>query len=84
MLKNAILPTITVIGMSVAFLFSGAALVETVFGWPGMGRLLISAIATRDYQVLTGIYFVLSLSVAIVMILVDFLYSLVDPRVRYD
>lgn len=83
-LKNAILPTITVIGMSVAFLFSGAALVETVFGWPGMGRLLISAIGSRDYQVLTGIYFVLSLSVAIVMILVDFIYSLVDPRVRYD
>lgn len=83
-LKNAILPTITVVGMSIAFLFSGAALVETVFGWPGMGRLLIEAIAKRDYQVLTGIYFILSLSVAITMILVDVVYSLVDPRVRYE
>lgn len=83
-LKNALLPTLTVIGMSVAFLFSGAALVETVFGWPGMGRLLISAIGSRDYQVLTGIYFVLSLSVAVVMIVIDILYSLADPRVRYE
>lgn len=83
-LKNAILPTITVIGMSIAFLFSGASLVETVFGWPGMGRLLISSIAKRDYQVLTGIYFILSVSVAVAMILIDVVYSLVDPRVRYE
>lgn len=83
-LKNAILPTITVIGMSVAFLFSGAALVETIFGWPGMGRLLISAIASRDYQVLTGIYLVLSVSVAITMIVVDVVYSLIDPRIKYE
>lgn len=83
-LKNAILPTITVVGMSVAFLFSGAALVETIFGWPGMGRLLISAIGSRDYQVLTGIYFVLSVSVAVTMIVVDLLYSVADPRIKYE
>ena len=83
-LKNAILPTITVIGMSVAFLFSGAALVETVFGWPGMGRLLITAISMRDYQVLTGIYLMISISVAVAMIAIDVLYSVVDPRVKYE
>lgn len=82
--KNAILPTITVVGMNIAFLLSGAVLLETVFAWPGMGRLLMGSIGKRDYPVLQGIYFVLSLSVAAMMILVDIVYGIVDPRIKHD
>lgn len=83
-LRNAIIPTITVVGMSMGFLLSGSALIETVFAWPGMGRLLLTSISTRDYQVLTGIYLVLSVSVAVAMIAVDILYSFIDPRIQYE
>lgn len=83
-LRNAILPTVTIVGMSFAFLLSGSALIETVFAWPGMGRLLMDSIARRDYQVLTGIYLVISVSVAIVMLAVDILYGFIDPRIKYN
>jgi len=82
--KNAILPTITVVGMSVAFLLMGSVLLETVFSWPGMGRLLMGSINKRDYPVLTGVYFILSCSVAIMMIVVDIIYGMVDPRIKND
>jgi len=83
-LKNAIIPTITVFGMSLAFMITGAALLETVFSWPGLGRLLLDSIYARDYPVLSGIYLLLSISVAAFMILIDLVYSWVDPRIRYD
>lgn len=83
-LKNAIIPTITVFGMSLAFMITGAALLETVFSWPGLGRLLLDSIYARDYPVLSGIYLLLSISVAVFMILIDVVYSWVDPRIRYD
>jgi len=82
--KNAMLPTITVVGMSIAFLFSGAVLIETVFAWPGMGRLLIDSISRRDYPILTGIYFIISVAVATMMILIDIVYGIVDPRIKHD
>ena len=83
-LRNAILPTVTVVGMSLAFLLSGSVLIETVFAWPGMGRLMFSSISKRDYPVLTGIYLVTSVVICIAMILVDILYGFIDPRIRYD
>ena len=83
-LRNAILPTVTVLGMSLAFLLSGSVLIETVFAWPGMGRLMFSSISKRDYPVLTGIYLVTSVAICIAMILVDILYGFIDPRIRYD
>ncbi len=83
-LRNAILPTVTVLGMSLAFLLSGSVLIETVFAWPGMGRLMFSSISKRDYPVLTGIYLVTSVVICIAMILVDILYGFIDPRIRYD
>lgn len=83
-LRNAIIPTVTVVGMSIAFLLSGSAMIETIFAWPGMGRLLLSSISSRDYQVLTGIYLIISISVAVVMIIVDIIYSLIDPRIKYN
>ena len=65
-------------------LLSGSVLIETVFAWPGMGRLMYNSISKRDYPVLTGIYLVTSVVICIAMILVDILYGFIDPRIRYD
>lgn len=83
-LRNAILPTVTVVGMRMGFLLSGSVLIETVFAWPGMGRLMYTSISKRDYPLLTGIYLVSSLLICVAMILVDVLYGFIDPRIRYD
>lgn len=81
--RNAILPTITVFGIQMAYLVTGSAIVEIVFSWPGMGSFVMTAISRRDYPLLMGIYLVLSVSVAIMMIVVDLLYSALDPRIRH-
>jgi|LSQX01.3.fsa_nt_gb peptide/nickel transport system permease protein len=81
--RNAILPTVTAVSISMAYMVTGSALVEIVFSWPGMGSYIMTAISRRDYPVLLGIYLMLSISVAVVMILVDILYSALDPRVQY-
>lgn len=82
--KNAILPTVTMFGITLAFLVTGVTLIEIVFSWPGTGRLTMTAINQRDYPVLMGIYLVMSVSVAVVMVLVDIAYAFLDPRIRYD
>lgn len=82
--RNAILPTITIFGISMAYLITGVSLIEIVFAWPGMGRLVLTAITQRDYPTLMGIYLIMSISVAVVMILVDIIYALFDPRIRYE
>lgn len=82
--RNAILPTITTFGLHMAYVITGATTTEIVFSWPGMGRLVMSAINTRDYPVLMGTYLVMSISVAVCMILVDIVYAVADPRIRYD
>lgn len=82
-LRNAALPVVTVIGYNFAFVLAGSALVETVFGWPGVGRLLYDAILQRDTPVLLGILLMVSLTVVVVNLLVDMLYAVLDPRVRY-
>lgn len=81
--RNAILPTVTIFGISIAFLITGVSLVETVFAWPGTGRLVLTAINQRDYPTLMGMYLVMSISVALVMIVVDIVYGILDPRIRY-
>jgi peptide/nickel transport system permease protein len=81
--RNAILPTITIFGISMAYLITGVALIEIVFAWPGTGRLVLTAITQRDYPTLMGIYLVMSISVAVMMIIVDVVYALFDPRIRY-
>lgn len=83
-LRNALIPTVTVLGSSLAFLISGTVYIETVFSWPGMGRLLFSSISKRDYPMLSGIYLIIALSVAVMMIVVDIVYSLIDPRIKYE
>lgn len=79
--RNAILPVVTVFGIQLAYIVSGSAIVEIVFSWPGMGSYMMTAISRRDYPTLMGIYFVISISVAVMMIAVDILYTYLDPRI---
>lgn len=81
--KNAILPIVTIFGIRMAFMVSGVTLVETVFAWPGTGRVLMTAINQRDYPVLMGMYLIMCITVAVMMIVVDIVYALLDPRIRY-
>ena len=82
-LRNALLPVVTVVGSRVGFLFSGAVLVETVFGWPGLGRLVLSAAQTRDHPVLLGMVLLVAFSLVLANLVTDLLYARVDPRIRY-
>lgn len=81
-LRNAILPIITIAGLQFGSLISGATLVETVFNWPGMGRLAFDSILRRDYPTLLGILFFSSLLVVVANILTDLAYRFADPRIR--
>lgn len=81
-LKNAILPIITMAGLQMSYLFSGAVLVETVFNWPGLGRLAFESILRRDYPTILGILFFSTFIVIIANLLTDLLYRLVDPRIH--
>ena len=80
-LRNALLPVITVTGNEFGMILSGAVLVETVFAWPGLGRLMIDAIALRDYPVLLGLSLIVSVSVVAVNLVTDLVYSMLDPRI---
>jgi peptide/nickel transport system permease protein/oligopeptide transport system permease protein len=82
--RNAILPIITVIGPSVAFLVTGAFIVESLFSIPGIGYLSVTAIQQRDYPVIQATTVILAVSVVIVNLVVDLLYTLLDPRVRVE
>jgi glutathione transport system permease protein len=81
---NTLIPVVTVIGLHFGFLISGAIIVETVFAWPGLGRLLIDSIAFRDYPVIQGVVLVFALEFVTVNLLVDVLYARIDPRIRYQ
>ena len=83
-MRNAMLPIITLFGLSIPFLFSGAVLVETIFAWPGMGRLIVTAIYTQDTPLIIACFFVFTLLVVAGNLLADMLYAVVDPRIRYD
>ena len=81
-LRNALLPVITMIGMDVGVAFGGALFIETVFELPGMGRMLVRSLANGDLPVILGIVLVVSLAVVLANLIVDIIYSFVDPRVR--
>lgn len=81
MLRNAILPVITLAGIQAGQLVGGAILTETVFSWPGIGRLAFDALVQRDYQVLMGVFLITSIMVVVFNILTDLLYRVVDPRI---
>lgn len=82
-LRNALLPLVTVIGHQFGTLLGGAVLTETVFGWPGMGQLLVDALFARDYPVVQGIVLTFSTLFILVNLAVDVLYSVIDPRIQY-
>ncbi|HEX7022091.1 MAG TPA: ABC transporter permease [Trueperaceae bacterium] len=82
-LRNALAPVITVIGLQFGELLGGAILTETVFGWPGLGRLLVDSIFSRDYPMVQGLVIVFALMFALVNLVVDLLYERIDPRVSY-
>ncbi len=83
-LPNAMVPVMTVIGARFGTLFSGAVLIETVFAWPGLGQLLVSATRTRDYPVLLGLVLLASLSVVVANLVTDVVCARIDPRLRHD
>jgi peptide/nickel transport system permease protein len=83
-LKNALIPIITVIGLQFGLLLGGAVLTETVFAWPGVGRLIVDSILARDYPMIQGAILVFGLLYILVNLVVDLLYAYVDPRIRYD
>jgi peptide/nickel transport system permease protein/oligopeptide transport system permease protein len=83
-LRNALIPIVTVIGLRFGALLSGAVLTETVFAWPGVGRLMVESISARDYPVVQGAVLVLALAFVLLNLLVDLLYGLVNPRIQYD
>lgn len=83
-LKNAMIPTVTIIGISFAILISGAVVVETVFNIPGLGRLIISAVLRRDYPVIQGVVLCIAGMYMLINLAVDLSYMLFDPRVKYQ
>jgi len=82
-LKNALIPVLTVIGIQLGTLMGGAILTETVFSWPGIGMLVVSAISNRDYPIIQGIVFLVALVMIVVNLLVDIIYAYIDPRITY-
>lgn len=82
-LRRAMLPVVTVIGGRVGHLLAGAVLVEAVFGWPGVGRLLLSAVQARDIPIVLGVFLVIGGAVIIANVVTDLLYARLDPRIRY-
>lgn len=83
-LRNALIPIVTVIGLQVGVLFTGAILTETIFSWPGVGKWLIEAISRRDYPVLQGGMLLLGVMVMVVNLLVDITYGIINPRIRHQ
>jgi peptide/nickel transport system permease protein len=84
MVPNALMPVVTIIGVDVGFLFTGSVLVESVFGWPGIGRLMYESIVKRDYPVLMGNFLITTVLVVVVNLIVDLIYLWLDPRVKYS
>ena len=83
-LRNALLPVATIIGSDLGMLLSGAVLTETVFAYPGLGRLTLEVLAARDYPVLMGLFLLISISVAVINFITDITYPLIDPRIKYS
>jgi peptide/nickel transport system permease protein len=83
-LRNALLPVITLLGLYIPLLFTGTVFIEYVFSWPGMGKAIVDAIATRDYPLIMGGTVLFATMVVLGNLLADILYAVVDPRIRYD
>jgi peptide/nickel transport system permease protein len=82
-LRNAMIPILTVVGLTAALLVSGAVVTETVFALPGVGNLVVNAVLRRDYPVIQGALMVVAALYVLINFAIDMLYVMVDPRVRY-
>lgn len=83
-LRNALIPLISIMALNLAALFSGAVITETVFAWPGIGRMFVQAMFARDYPLLMGILMMGSVMVVVFNLVADILYGILDPRIRYE
>jgi peptide/nickel transport system permease protein len=83
-LRNALIPVVTLLGIEVAAVISGAVILEQIFVLPGMGLLLIEAVSSRDYPLITGVFLVVGICVMLINLLVDLSYGLLDPKVKYS
>ena len=83
-LRNAMLPVLTVVGLQFGALLAGSIITETIFSWPGLGTLMVKAIQTRDYPVVQGCVLLIALSYVLVNLLTDLLYGVIDPRIRHE
>ena len=83
MIKNALIPFVTVLGIQFGAFLGGSVVTESIFDWPGLGRLMLQSIHTRDYPVLQGTILVVVFGFVIVNLLIDLLYSFLDPKIRY-
>ncbi|HAF70264.1 MAG: ABC-type dipeptide/oligopeptide/nickel transport system, permease component [Acetothermia bacterium 64_32] len=82
-LRNALIPVVTIIGLRIPYFFGGAVIIETVFAWPGLGRLLVEAVYSKDYPVILGLNLIIALAVLLTNLLVDLSYAFIDPRIKY-
>jgi len=78
------LPMVTVIAINFGFMIGGAIQTETVFSWPGIGRLVYEALMARDYPILQGAFLIISITVIVANFIADILYGYLDPRIKYD
>jgi len=83
-LSNALIPVVTYMGLQYGILLSGAVVTETIFSWPGLGRLVVEAISSRDYPVIQGCILFFAVIFVMINLVVDLLYGFLDPRIRYD
>ena len=83
-LRNALIPIVTLLSLNIAFIIGGAIITESIFGWPGVGRLYISAINAVDYPTIMAVVLAIGAGVVVMNIVADILYGVLDPRVRYD
>jgi peptide/nickel transport system permease protein len=83
-LRNGLLPVVTILGLQAGALLAGAIITETIFAWPGLGRLTVQAINARDYPLLQGCILTISLTYIAINLLTDVVYSVIDPRIRYE
>ena len=82
-LRNALIPVVTMMGLQFGFLLGGSIVVEVVFNWPGMGRLLVDAVDMRDYPVIQALVLLFSLEFIVINLVVDVLYAVINPTIRF-
>jgi peptide/nickel transport system permease protein/oligopeptide transport system permease protein len=83
-LRNALIPVVTVVGLQFGGLLSGAVLTETVFSWPGVGKLLVDSVLARDYPIIQGAVLLIAATFVFLNVVVDATYAMLDPRIRYE